>query len=147
MALRSNTDSLGHPDIILPETGFVRLHHILKIYPGSCSSWWLGVREKRYPQFHKIGPNITIWVAEEIRELFGDAVEYTPFPHSGYVRLNQILEVIPVSKATWYAAVQNGRFPTPQKIGPNMAVYTAKAIHALIAEIRAVQQFPLTISE
>lgn len=49
-----------------PETGFVRLPAILRIFPVSRSNWWEGVRQKRYPQPVKLGPRITAWKVEDI---------------------------------------------------------------------------------
>jgi prophage regulatory protein len=53
----------------LPETGYVRLSQILQVFPVSPSTWWLGVKEGRYPQSVKLGPRTTAWRAEDIREL------------------------------------------------------------------------------
>ena len=53
----------------LPETGYVRLPAILRVFPVSRSTWWQGVRQKRYPQPVKLGPRITAWKAEDIRTL------------------------------------------------------------------------------
>jgi predicted DNA-binding transcriptional regulator AlpA len=50
----------------LPETGYVRLPSILRVFPVSRSTWWEGVRQKRYPQPIKLGPRITAWKVEEI---------------------------------------------------------------------------------
>jgi len=69
---------LGAPSI-LPPTGWLRERQILgdansspptpAIVPFSRSTWWRGVRDGRFPQPTKIGPNATAWRAEEIREL------------------------------------------------------------------------------
>lgn len=56
-------------DPILPETGFVRLPIILKIYPVSKSTWWAGVKAKTYPQPVKLGRKVTAWRVEDIRAL------------------------------------------------------------------------------
>jgi len=53
----------------LPETGFVRLSTILNIIPVSKSTWWAGVKDGRFPKSVKIGPKITAWRVEDIREL------------------------------------------------------------------------------
>jgi prophage regulatory protein len=55
--------------IYLPITGFVRLPQILHHIPISKSGWWLGVKQGKYPQPVKIGPNTTAWRAEDIHEL------------------------------------------------------------------------------
>ena len=56
----------------LPEYGFIRLKHILGPLgpiPISKSTWWVGVKEGRYPKPLKIGHRITVWRVEEIRGL------------------------------------------------------------------------------
>ncbi|WP_280138159.1 AlpA family transcriptional regulator [Methylobacterium sp. Leaf111] len=37
--------------------------------PVSKSSWWAGVKAKKYPQPIKLGPRTTCWRAEEIHAL------------------------------------------------------------------------------
>lgn len=54
---------------LLPETGFVRLPTILKVFPVSKSTWWAGVKDGIYPQPVSLGARITAWRVEDIREL------------------------------------------------------------------------------
>lgn len=54
---------------LLPETGFVRLPIILKVFPVSKSTWWAGVKAQFYPQPVKQGPKVTAWRVEDIRAL------------------------------------------------------------------------------
>ena len=54
---------------ILPETGFVRLSTILKIFPVSKSTWWAGIKDGRFPTPVKLSPKITAWRVEDIRDL------------------------------------------------------------------------------
>lgn len=61
-----------HP-VSLPETGFLRLPEVLKLYPVSRSTWWAGVRAGRFPQPVKIGERCTAWRAEDIRALIESA--------------------------------------------------------------------------
>lgn len=61
-----------HP-VSLPETGFLRLPEVLKLYPVSRSTWWAGVRGGRFPQPVKIGERCTAWRAEDIRALIESA--------------------------------------------------------------------------
>jgi prophage regulatory protein len=58
--------------ITLPEVGFVRLNTVLKVYPVSKSTWWAGVKSKRFPQPVKLGANTTAWRVEDIRQLIAD---------------------------------------------------------------------------
>lgn len=39
------------------------------VLPFSRSKWWIGVKNGKYPQPVKLGPNITAWKVEDIREL------------------------------------------------------------------------------
>ncbi len=34
------------------------------------------------------------------------------------LRIRQVLEIIPVSKSTWWQGVKDGKFPAPIKLGP-----------------------------
>jgi prophage regulatory protein len=49
--------------------GFIRLPDVLRVIPVSRSTWWAGVRAGRYPPSVKLGPRITAWRVEDIREL------------------------------------------------------------------------------
>lgn len=53
----------------LPNTGFVRLPVVLKLFPVSKSTWWAGVKTGRFPQGHKISERVTAWKAEDIHAL------------------------------------------------------------------------------
>jgi len=56
----------------LPETGFIRLRDILKIFPVSKSTWWAGVKDGRFPKPVKLSDNITAWRVHDIRQLISD---------------------------------------------------------------------------
>ena len=59
---------------------------------------------------------------------------YPEFPETGLVRLKQIIAPdgpIPVSKSTWWAGIQDGRFPKGRKLGPGITVWRAEEIRAL----------------
>ncbi|MAS87839.1 MAG: transcriptional regulator [Micavibrio sp.] len=53
----------------IPETGFIRLPDVLKVFPVSRSTWWAGVKDGRFPAPVKLGPKITAWRVKDIREL------------------------------------------------------------------------------
>ena len=56
------------------------------------------------------------------------------FPTSGLVRLHQILAPagpIPVSKATWWQGVKEGRYPQPIKLGERITCWRAEEIRKL----------------
>jgi len=54
---------------ILPETGYLRLPAILKVFPVGKSTWWAKVKSGEYPQPVKLGPRTTAWRVEDIRAL------------------------------------------------------------------------------
>jgi prophage regulatory protein len=56
-------------NLLLPETGFVRLSTILKIIPVGKSTWWVGVKSGRFPKPVKLGERITAWRVEEIKAI------------------------------------------------------------------------------
>lgn len=64
---------------LLPDTGFIRLPHILgdrnaeppipALIPIGKSTWWEGVKSGRFPKPVKLGPRTTAWRVEDIRAL------------------------------------------------------------------------------
>jgi prophage regulatory protein len=56
----------------LPETGFLRLPQVLRVFPISKSSWWAGVKAGQYPKPVKLGPKTTAWRVEDIRTLIAN---------------------------------------------------------------------------
>ncbi len=58
------------------DTGFLRLASILAPrgpIPVSKSTWWAGVKSGRFPKPVKLGPRITAWRVEDIRDLISRA--------------------------------------------------------------------------
>ena len=58
-------------------------------------------------------------------------------PEPGYARLKDVLKVIPVSRSSWYAAVQDGRINQPIKLGKRAAAWPNHYINFLISELDA----------
>lgn len=56
----------------------------------------------------------------------------------GYMRLSQILKLIPVSKATWWNGCKTGQFPKPYKLGPRITAWKTSDIY------QCLQQFQLS---
>lgn len=57
------------------------------------------------------------------------------FPSRGFLRLNQVLTLIPVSKSSWHNGVAEGRFPKPVHLGPRTSAYRVEDIMSLIEEL------------
>lgn len=63
---------------------------------------------------------------------------HKPFPMicldgDGYIRLNDVLTVYPVSRAAWYDGVLKGIYPAGVKLGPRSVGWSRAAIRELIA--------------
>jgi len=61
----------------LPATGFLRISQILAPagpIPVSKSTWWAGVKDGRFPKPLKLGSRVTVWRAEDIRNLITEGV-------------------------------------------------------------------------
>ena len=63
-------------------------------------------------------------------------------PETGFVRLPQVLAVIPVGKTCWWEGVKSGRFPKSVKLSPRCTAWEAEEIHALIKELKEKEQSP-----
>ena len=53
----------------LPAEGYVRLPQILRVLPIGRSSWWLGIKQGRYPKQVRLGPRTVAWRVQDIRQL------------------------------------------------------------------------------
>ena len=51
---------------------------------------------------------------------------------SGFLRLSQVLALIPVSKSVWWEGCKTGRFPRPIKLGPRTTVWLAEDVQEFI---------------
>lgn len=56
-------------------------------------------------------------------------------PETGFLRLPQVLELIPVGKSTWFAGVKNGKYPKPIKLGERTSAWRVEDINSLIKEL------------
>ena len=56
-------------------------------------------------------------------------------PAYGFLRLPQVLAIIPISKSVWWEGCKTGRFPKPVKLGPRTTVWRAEDIAALVQRL------------
>ena len=61
-------------------------------------------------------------------------------PEIGFVRLPQVLEVIPVGKTVWWEGVKDGRYPKPVKLSTRCTAWRAEDIRTLIKQIEDKNQ-------
>lgn len=50
----------------------------------------------------------------------------------GFLRLPQVMALIPISKSAWWKGCSTGRYPRPIKLGPRTTVWRAEDIRAFI---------------
>lgn len=55
-------------------------------------------------------------------------------PSEGFVRLPQVLFHFPVSAATWWQMVRDGRAPKSIKLGPNTTAWKAQEFRAFLEQ-------------
>ncbi|EFL86092.1 hypothetical protein HMPREF0326_01795 [Desulfovibrio sp. 3_1_syn3] len=61
-------------------------------------------------------------------------------PETGFLRLPQILAIIPISKSSWWEGCRTGRFPKPVKLGPRTTVWRAEDITEFVQTLGAIPQ-------
>ena len=49
-----------------------------------------------------------------------------------FLRLPQVLAIVPVSKSAWWEGCRTGRFPRPVKLGPRTTAWRAEDIEKLV---------------
>ncbi len=58
-------------------------------------------------------------------------------PEIGYIRLPEVLRIIPVGKTTWWDGVRSGRFPRGVKIGSRITAWRIDEIRNLVKDMGA----------
>jgi prophage regulatory protein len=53
-------------------------------------------------------------------------------PETGFMRLPEVLALIPVSRSLWWKGVRNGRFPKPVKLSARCTAWRNEDILLLI---------------
>ena len=61
----------------------------------------------------------------------------TPAPVGGFLRLPQVLALVPVSPSTWWQGVKDGRYPQPVKLAARVTAWRADDVAALVASLSA----------
>lgn len=56
-------------------------------------------------------------------------------PPAGFMRLSAVLNVIPVSKSSWWRGVKSGIYPAAVKIGPSTTAWRVDDIRDLIERL------------
>lgn len=60
-------------------------------------------------------------------------------PETGFLRLADVLKLVPVCKTVWYNGVRSGDFPQPVALGKRARGYRVEDVRALIDRLNAGQ--------
>ena len=61
-------------------------------------------------------------------------------PTPGYSRLRDVLEIFPISRSAWYAAIEKGRVLPATKLGARTAVWANAYLNELLDRIESGEQ-------
>lgn len=53
-------------------------------------------------------------------------------PEAGFIRLPQVLTLIPISRSAWWDGIRQGKYPQGVKLGTKTTVWRVEDIRALI---------------
>jgi predicted DNA-binding transcriptional regulator AlpA len=70
-----------------------------------------------------------------LRDCVGLRGDMYDIPETGFLRLPQVLSVIPLGKTSWWEGVRSGRFPKPIKLSARCTAWRAEDIRDLIARL------------
>ena len=56
-------------------------------------------------------------------------------PATGFLRLPQVLALIPISRSAWWTGIRAGKFPKGIKLGDKTTVWRAEDIRTLIERV------------
>ena len=61
------------------------------------------------------------------------------FAETGFLRLPDVLKLVPVSRSTWWNGIREGRYPRPYKLGPRVTAWRREDIRALLERLAALE--------
>jgi prophage regulatory protein len=64
-------------------------------------------------------------------EMMNQSMENETEKKQGFLRLPQVLEILPISKSTWWKGIKEGRFPKPVKLTERTSAWLRADIDAL----------------
>lgn len=72
----------------------------------------------------------------------GNEKELLLNPHAGFLRLKDVLKIIPVARSTWLRGVESGRFPKPVKLTERTIAWGAAEIYELVEKLQTENSYP-----
>ncbi len=62
-------------------------------------------------------------------------MSHPSLPLAGYIRLKFLLQLLPISKSSWYAGIKEGKFPAPTKLGPRTSAWRVSDVAELLERL------------
>lgn len=69
---------------------------------------------------------------EENHQHLGEDLVVNRLPKLGFYRVNDILEIIPIGRSTWWQWVASGKAPEPVRLGPRTTAWRMEDIDLFI---------------
>jgi len=60
---------------------------------------------------------------------------------TGFLRLSEVLKIIPIGKSSWWQGVKEGRYPKGVKLGPRTTAWSHSCILALVKRLEGEARF------
>lgn len=61
--------------------------------------------------------------------------DLSQLPETGFLRLPEVLKLIPIGKSSWWDGIKQGIYPKPKRIGKRMSAWRVEDIRALIEQL------------
>lgn len=58
-----------------------------------------------------------------------------PMTNHRLIRMKEVLEILPISKSTWWEGVRTGQFPKPRKLGDRISCWRLEDILRLVGDV------------
>ncbi len=58
--------------------------------------------------------------------------QFQELPQAGLLRIKQVLQLIPVSRSSWWQGVRTGKYPKPIKLGERTTCWKSEDLRNLI---------------
>ncbi len=84
------------------------------------------------------GPRVAPTTEQENARTTDSATRHSSAPLGKLLGLRRVLELIPVSKTTWYKGVKRGLYPSGRQISDGRVGWTEESIRALIEDLPEV---------
>lgn len=69
-------------------------------------------------------------------------MDMTSLDQPGFLRLRQVLAIVPVSRSSWWSWVRDGRAPKPVRLGPATVAWRRSEIAELVERLGADDSAP-----